>query len=246
EGNVRALKAGEVVIKVTTEDGQKFAGCKVVVKDKKEEKPESKPEEPKEIKIEKISLNKSLIELKKEDTIKLIATITPENSTNKNIIWTSSDENIATVDNEGNVKVLKSGEVVIKIATEDGQKFAECKVIIKDEKEVDINSDKKEIEIKTLTTYKEFKLGSDAEVTIKATNKTKENKDVALIVGVFDKDGRLVNYGAVEQNIKANENVNLTAELPLPNKGEYIVKAFVWDSLDGMKPMSKVIEIPVK
>ncbi|KHO36706.1 hypothetical protein OR63_03515, partial [Clostridium tetani] len=117
---------------------------------------------------------------------------------------------------------------------------------VKVEKEVDMNSDKKEIEIETLTTYKEFRLGSDAEVTIKATNKTKENKDVAIIVGVFNKDGRLVNYGAVEQNIKANENVNLTADLPLPNKGEYTVKAFVWDSLNGMNSISKVIEIPVK
>ncbi|WP_164971609.1 Ig-like domain-containing protein [Clostridium tetani] len=246
EGNVRALKAGEVVIKVVTEDGQKFAECKVVVKDKKEEKSEPKPEEPKKIKIEKVFLDKSLIELKEKDTIKFNVIITPDNATNKNIIWTSSDEKVATVDNKGNVRALKSGEAVIKVVTEDGQKFAECKVVVKVEKEVDMNSDKKEIEIETLTTYKEFRLGSDAEVTIKATNKTKENKDVAIIVGVFNKDGRLVNYGAVEQNIKANENVNLTADLPLPNKGEYTVKAFVWDSLNGMNSISKVIEIPVK
>ena len=116
---------------------------------------------------------------------------------------------------------------------------------MRDEK-IEIKEETKEFEIENLTTKKEFKLGSDAKVTIKATNKTKENKDAALIVGVFSKDGRLVNYGAVEQNIKANENVNLTADLSLQKEGEYTVKAFVWDSLDKMNSISKVIEIPVK
>ncbi|CDI48806.1 Ig-like domain-containing protein [Clostridium tetani] len=206
----------------------------------------NKPEESKKIKVEKISLDKRLIEVKKEEAIKLIATITPDNTTNKNVIWTSSNDEIATIDNEGNVRALKAGEVVIKVATEDGQKFAECKVVVKAEKEVDPNSDKKEIQIKTLTIDKEFKLGSDAKVTIKATNKTKENKDAALIVGVFNKDGQLVNYGAVEQNIKADEDVKLTVNLSLQKEGEYTVKAFVWDSLDKMNSISKVIEIPVK
>ncbi|BDR63634.1 prenyltransferase/squalene oxidase repeat-containing protein [Clostridium tetani] len=111
---------------------------------------------------------------------------------------------------------------------------------------IEIKEETKEFEIENLTTKKEFKLSSDAKVTIKATNKTEENKDAALIVGVFNKDGRLVNYGAVQQNIKANENVNLTVDLSLPKEGEYTVKAFVWDSLDGMNSISKVIEIPVK
>ncbi|WP_270474620.1 hypothetical protein [Clostridium cochlearium] len=118
---------------------------------------------------------------------------------------------------------------------------------IKEEKPVEEpKPEKNSIEIENLTIDKEFKLGCDAEVTIKATNKTEENKDAALIVGLFNKDGQFVNYGAAEQNIKVNENVNLTVGLPLPKEGEYTVKAFVWDSLDGMKPISKVIEIPVK
>ena len=200
----------------------------------------------KKIKVEKVSLNKNLIELKKEDTINLIATITPDNATNKKIIWTSSDEKVATVDNKGNVKALKVGQVVIKATTEDGQKFAECKVVVKAEKEVDPKPEKKSIEIENLTIKKEFKLGSDAEITIKAINQTKENKDAALIVGVFNKDGQLVNYGAVEQNIKADEDVKLTVNLSLQKEGEYTVKAFVWNSLNGMNSISKVIEIPVK
>ncbi|WP_270474621.1 DUF4430 domain-containing protein [Clostridium cochlearium] len=113
-------------------------------------------------------------------------------------------------------------------------------------KEEEPKPEKKSIEIENLTTDKEFKLGCDAEVTIKATNKTEENKDAALIVGLFNKDGQFVNYGAAEQNIKVNENVNLTVGLQLPKEGEYTVKAFVWNSLNEMEPLSKVIEIPVK
>ncbi|RXI46144.1 hypothetical protein DP130_11305 [Clostridium tetani] len=146
---------------------------------------------------------------------------------------------------------IKAGDKIIwyySIGGMDGKKPTWDELIGEKSKEdnEEPKPEKKIIEIENLTTKKEFKLGSDAKVTIKATNKTKENKDAALIVGVFNKDGQLVNYGAVEQNIKADEDVKLTVNLSLQKEGEYTVKAFVWDSLDKMNSISKVIEIPVK
>ncbi|SQC01349.1 DUF4430 domain-containing protein [Clostridium tetanomorphum] len=103
-----------------------------------------------------------------------------------------------------------------------------------------------EIEIKNLTDVKEFKSGTDAKITVQAINNTKETKNVALIVGLFDKNDRLVNYAAAEQSLDEGKSVNLRVNLKLPKENGYTVKAFVWNGLDDMTPLSSSIEIPVK
>lgn len=65
-------------------------------------------------------------------TLTLTAEITPENATNKNVSWTSSDTAVATVDNSGKVTALKAGETTITATTEDGGKTATCTVKVKD------------------------------------------------------------------------------------------------------------------
>ena len=46
--------------------------------------------------------------------IRLTAAVLPENTTDKTVVWSSSDEEIATVNQIGKVSLLKVGEVVIK------------------------------------------------------------------------------------------------------------------------------------
>jgi uncharacterized protein YjdB len=54
------------------------------------------------------------------EEFKLIATVLPTNTTNAVVTWTSSDDKIATVDAEGNVKALQKGTIVITATTQDG------------------------------------------------------------------------------------------------------------------------------
>ncbi|WP_051542253.1 Ig-like domain-containing protein [Clostridium lundense] len=194
---------------------------------------------PSEVEVENILLDKTLVELKVGKTLKLNEKISPENATNKKVIWTSNNTKIAIVDENGNITALGEGEAIIKITTANG-KYAECKVNVKGEV---IPQD---LEIKNLTNVKEFKLHSDAKIAIQAVNNSKESKNVTLIVGVFDKNGRLTNYVAVKQSIESGKNVELNGILKLPKEGEYAVKAFVWDDLEDMRSLSNVIEIPVK
>ncbi len=58
-----------------------------------------------------VSADKTSIEV--GETVTLIATVLPENATDKTVTWSSSDETIATVDAEGVVTGVKAGEVVI-------------------------------------------------------------------------------------------------------------------------------------
>ena len=61
------------------------------------------------------------------ESFMLVATVLPENTTDKSIVWSSSDPEIAVVDDKGNVTVLKEGSCVIEARTLDGSGLrAEC------------------------------------------------------------------------------------------------------------------------
>ena len=82
------------------------------------------------VRVRGISLDKTTLELKVDDSETLTATVTPPDATNKNVSWTSSDATIATVEN-GQVKGVKPGSVTITAKTEDGGMTAECTVTVK-------------------------------------------------------------------------------------------------------------------
>lgn len=62
--------------------------------------------------LENISFDKSSISLAYGDTYTLTPTFTPSNASNKNLIWSSSDTNVATV-SDGIVTALNKGTTVI-------------------------------------------------------------------------------------------------------------------------------------
>ena len=68
---------------------------------------------PKTIKVTGIKLNKKSSNLEVGKTLKLKATISPTNATNKNITWSSSNKEVATVDKNGKVTAKKKGTVKI-------------------------------------------------------------------------------------------------------------------------------------
>ena len=117
EGKVTAVKAGTATITVKTEDGGKTATCKVTVN-------------PKVYPVTGVSLDKTTITLTEGDAQTLVATVAPENATNKNVTWSSSDESVVTVSN-GEITAVKAGEATITVKTEDGSKTATCKVTVK-------------------------------------------------------------------------------------------------------------------
>lgn len=60
-------------------------------------------------------------EMEKGDTKYLFTSITPDNATNKEVVWKSSDESIATVDSNGKVTAIKPGKVNITAQTSNGK-----------------------------------------------------------------------------------------------------------------------------
>ena len=110
-GKVTAVGGGTATITVKSQNG-KEASCEVKVTSK----------------IESISLNKSNITLSKGTSETLKATINPSDTTDdKTLKWTSSNPNIATVDNTGKVTAVGGGTATITVKSQNG-KEASCEV----------------------------------------------------------------------------------------------------------------------
>lgn len=69
--------------------------------------------------LQDIFLNKSSLELKKTFSEKIDLSIVPENAVNKDIEWTSTNENIATVNENGEITTKKVGKCEIKVKTKE-------------------------------------------------------------------------------------------------------------------------------
>ena len=78
-----------------------------------------------------ITLDTNEAEIEVGKTLQLTATIQPENATNKEYSWSSSDEDVATVDENGLVSAIAAGLATITVTTTDGGKTATCAVKVK-------------------------------------------------------------------------------------------------------------------
>ena len=113
-GKVTAVGEGNATITVTTVDGSKTATCIVTVT----------------VPVTGVKLNKETLELFTDGSETLTATVEPGNATNKNVTWSSSEETIAIVDNNGTVTAKAAGTATITVTTEDGCKTATCIVTV--------------------------------------------------------------------------------------------------------------------
>ena len=68
-----------------------------------------------------IKINENITSMKENEIQKLTATITPENVTDRNITWSSSDEKIATISSSGEIIAKKAGQVEITATSSNGK-----------------------------------------------------------------------------------------------------------------------------
>lgn len=85
----------------------------------------------KEVHVESVSLDKTETEMYVGGSITLVATIMPSEATNKNLSWSSSNNQVASVDDTGKVTAWNEGSTVITVITEDNDKSAECIITVK-------------------------------------------------------------------------------------------------------------------
>lgn len=118
-GLVSALSGGEAIITVTTNDGSHKATCSFTVIGKT-------------ISVTGVSLNANALTLITGNTSQLIATVEPDNAGNKSVVWTSNNEEVATVSDTGLVSACAEGEAIITVTTNDKAYTATCNIKVED------------------------------------------------------------------------------------------------------------------
>ena len=116
KGVVTGVKAGQTVIRATSEDEGISDFCVVTV---------NQP-------VTGVSLSKSEISFSKiGDAEQLVASVQPADATNKELNWSSSDESVAIVSN-GRVLCSGYGSAIVYVTTVDGGYMASCVVTADD------------------------------------------------------------------------------------------------------------------
>ena len=195
-GVVTAIALGEAIITVTTVDGSNLsATCKVSVVPTL---------------AETITFDKTEISFEATETATLVATVLPELTTNKSVIWTSSNEAVATVDANGVVTAIAVGEAVITATTTDGTNLsASCKVTVVPTLAETITLDKTEISLEATETATLVATVLPELTTNKSVTWTSSNEAVATV----DANGVVIAIAVGEAIITATtaDGSNLSA-----------------------------------
>lgn len=120
-GKVIGVSAGTTMVTVTSEDGNFSDSC--IVNVKASEVPPTKPE------AKKIILNKNSAKLNVGDKITLKASVKPTDAEMPEIVWSSSDEKVATV-KDGVVTAVGSGKAKITVKSKDGKLSDTCNITV--------------------------------------------------------------------------------------------------------------------
>ena len=176
-GLVTPVKAGPATITVTAtapvmeggiqlEIAQKTATCAVTVTDMA-------------IPATNIALDAYSKTMSVGDKAKLTATVKPTDTTDK-VVWTSSNESVATVDENGNITALAAGTT--KILATAGAVSAECTVTVEAVKVTEVKLDKTAVSLKAGETAQLTATVLPDNAADKTVTWTSSNEKVATVV----------------------------------------------------------------
>ncbi|WP_051656538.1 Ig-like domain-containing protein [Butyrivibrio sp. AE3004] len=192
-GTITAVKTGTATITATSHyDNSITATCKVTVI----------------IPVAGLTLDKNALSLKVGEAAILTPTITPENADDKTIIWTSSNEAVATVAN-GTVTAIGSGTAVIKATSNENSSIAAtCSVTVSKAAGADITTGTD----KSANTFKVIS-GSDNNVSYTG-NGNKKATSLSIPSTVSDENG--ITYTVTEIGAKALKGRSKLKKLTIP------------------------------
>lgn len=158
------------------------------------------------VKVEGVSFEKESYELNMGDTLTLIANITPNNAKYKSVTFTSSDDTIVKVDEDGVVTPIKAGEATITVKTTDQLKTATCKIVVKPV----LSSDKEKYTVQldeSVDVKIEVKGLDDAKIQLKIEDESIVVYDNGKIKGIA--------IGNTKAQITVSDVENLTKEIEI-------------------------------
>ncbi len=158
-------------------------------------------DKPQTVPVTNVTMSTNALNLAIGDNAVLTAKVAPENATNKQVIFTSSNEKVATVDANGKVTAIAAGNATITATTEDGGKTAICTITVTEKKipvaSVTLDKTALTLEVKTAAQLNATVLPADA--TNKTVAWTTSNDKIATV----DNTGKVTAVGKGTATITA-------------------------------------------
>ncbi len=165
--------------------------------------------------------------LKENETLNLEARAYDENNNYLpvyELLWESSDNNVAEVDKDGTVTAKKAGKVTITVKIKGYENIADT---------VGLTVEPEDFQIERIGNDP-IRKGTEGRVEIRIKNISSSDKSATFIVVLFNKDeSKMINYSYVNEAIKAGETKEMGAGFLIPETGDYIIKAMVWDNFEN-------------
>lgn len=169
---------------------------------------------PSDDEVTSVVLNQTELTMKPDDTIQLTATVYPANAANKKLVWTSSNDDVAMVTDEGFVLAMAEGEADITATSAENSSIkAVCHIKVENEKEpvvtiVGIKFEESPVTISMGDTKKLNVIFNPVD----ATNKQLEWKSTKTSVVDVDQEGNIigVSEGKAIITAKTTDGSNLT------------------------------------
>ena len=145
------------------------------------------------VKVSGVELDRETLSMSVDDTATLTVTVSPEDATNKNVTWESSDTAVATVEN-GVVNAISKGSAIITVTTEDGGYTATCTVTVKQDTTSPI------ADIATLRCHNASFSEDKKTISIDVDRFPVVNVSGSLGVAIIPVDGYTVSYNFTSSN----------------------------------------------
>ena len=194
--------------------------------------PQEEPPGPATIPVSSVSISQSSVSLEPGGTVSLTATVNPSDATDKTVIWSTSNQTVATVNN-GTVTAVAEGTATITATA--GGKSATCSVTV-NKKVVAVTS----IELDNA----EVDIVSGSTITLKATVKPTDATDQKVTwesdnpeIATVDGSGKVnaIKEGVANITAKAGEKTVVCQVTVKPNEEDRIKTALmkIYDAMDG-------------
>lgn len=118
---------------------------------------------------ENITMGAAELTLEVGSESQLQCTVLPETAENKTVTWNTTDANVVTVDEMGNLIAVSEGEAIVSATTNDGTNLvANCKIKVVGAKATDINQFKDVIYVENTKAF----IGKNATLSIRMKHET--------------------------------------------------------------------------
>ncbi len=173
------------------------------------------------IPVTDITVNKNEFPLNKGDKDKIEATVIPEDATNKELTYKSSDETIVKVDENGNIEAVGNGKAEITITSKDNPFIKETVTVTVTTPVESVTVDKTEIDLYVDDTEKITATVNPDDASNKTLIYESDNPGVVKV----DNEGNIVAVGSGEATItvKSAENPEINETVTVRVKEKYKV-----------------------